>query len=131
MLGFRLTVMCAGSLLIASAQVIGDVREAIALHDFATGEKYIQNYRAKNGITIRQTMNRLTLEGERAPPLEMTVWLCTRPVPLDQLKGRPVLLFFWAHWSGDCKREVPDLARLVSQYASKGLVGIGPTQHYG
>jgi len=223
MLGFRLTVMCAGSLLIASAQVIGDVREAIALHDFARGEKYIQNYRAKNGITpeflealswigrgaledkkydqaeryadetrklalaelakrkmdderhlpialgasmevhaqvlaargergealaflqheldafrttsiatrIQKNINLLTLEGKPAPPLEMTEWLGTRPVPLDQLKGRPVLLFFWAHWCGDCKREVPDLARLVSEYQSKGLVVIGPTQHYG
>jgi len=42
-----------------------------------------------------------------------------------------VLLFFWAHWCGDCKREVPDLARLVSEYQSKGLVLIGPSQHYG
>src|SRR6266436_7316 len=51
MRGFRLTALFAGSLQIASAQVIGDVREAIAMHDFARGEKYIQNYRAKNGVT--------------------------------------------------------------------------------
>src|SRR5260370_40371384 len=48
---FRLTALFAGSLLMASAQVIGDVREAIAIHDFARGDKYIQNYRAKNGVT--------------------------------------------------------------------------------
>jgi hypothetical protein len=51
MRGFRLTAVFAGSLLIASAQVIGDVREAIAMHDFARADKYIQNYRAKNGVT--------------------------------------------------------------------------------
>jgi thiol-disulfide isomerase/thioredoxin len=42
-----------------------------------------------------------------------------------------VLLFFWAHWCGDCKAEVPELVRLLAQYKSKGLVLIGPTQHYG
>src|SRR5207249_8232107 len=47
----RLVTLLAGALLIASAQVIGDVREAIAMHDFARGEKYVQNYRAKNGVT--------------------------------------------------------------------------------
>src|SRR5579864_1465893 len=80
---------------------------------------------------IQKNINLLTLEGKPAPPLEMTEWLGERPVPLDRLKGHPVLLFFWAHWCGDCKREVRELARAVSEYQSKGLVLIGPSQHYG
>src|SRR5947209_14218708 len=51
MSAFRFPALFAGSLLIVSAQVIGDVRDAIALHDFGKGEKYIQSYRAKNGVT--------------------------------------------------------------------------------
>ena len=42
-----------------------------------------------------------------------------------------MLLFFWAHWCGDCKAEVPILARLMSTYGPKGLVLVGPTQLYG
>ena len=34
-----------------SGQIIGDVRDAIAQQDFARGERYIETYRAKNGIT--------------------------------------------------------------------------------
>jgi len=207
----------------AAGQVIGDVREAIDAGDFAHAERYVQNYRAKNGVTpeflealswlargaldanqydqaeryaaetrklalenlagrkmdderhlsmalgasievhaqvlagrgargeaiaflrqelaayrntsigprIQKNINLLTLEGKPAPPLEITEWLGPKPVPLVQLKGHPVLLFFWAHWCGDCKAEVPELARLLAQYKSKGLVLIGPTQHYG
>jgi thiol-disulfide isomerase/thioredoxin len=218
-----LTVVAGLCGLTACGQIIGDVRDAVAAKDFAHGERYIQNYRAKNGVTpellealswlgrgaldakqydqaeryagetrklalaelakrkmdaerhlpialgasievhaqvlaargergealtflrqelaaygktsiaarIQKNINLLTLEGKPAPPLEITEWLGSKPVPLDQLRGHPVLLFFWAHWCGDCKAEVPELARLLADYRSQGLVLIGPTQHYG
>ena len=43
----------------------------------------------------------------------------------------PVLLFFWAHWCGDCKYEGPIITRLSSEFASKGLTVLAPTQLYG
>ena len=80
---------------------------------------------------IQKNINLLTLEGKPAPALDISPWLGPEPKPLSQLKGHPVLLFFWAHWCGDCKAEVPELVRLLDEYQSKGLVLIGPTQHYG
>ncbi|MGA3076075.1 MAG: TlpA disulfide reductase family protein [Bryobacteraceae bacterium] len=80
---------------------------------------------------IQKNLNLLTLEGKPAPALDISRWLGTRPTSLAALKGHPVLLFFWAHWCGDCKAEVPILARLMATYGSRGLVLVGPTQLYG
>jgi len=80
---------------------------------------------------IQKNINLLTLEGKPAPALDVSHWLGTRPLSLAALKGHPVLLFFWAHWCGDCKAEVPILARLTQAYGPKGLVLVGPTQLYG
>ena len=83
------------------------------------------------GERIRKNINLLTLEGKPAPPLAEPEWLGQKPPALAALKGHPVLLFFWAHWCGDCKGEVPILADLMRRYGPKGLVLIGPTKLYG
>jgi thiol-disulfide isomerase/thioredoxin len=80
---------------------------------------------------IQKNINLLSLEGKPTPDLDVSHWLGPKPPALSQLRGKPVILFFWAHWCPDCKKEAPILARLASDYAASGLVLIGPTQHYG
>ena len=80
---------------------------------------------------LHKNLNLLSLTSELAPPLTTSEYLGSRPVPLSQLKGSPVLLFFWAHWCGDCKYEGPIIARLSSEFAAKGLTVLAPTQLYG
>ena len=80
---------------------------------------------------LQKNLNLLALVGKPAPPLQLGEYLGPRPVALAQLKGSPVLLFFWAHWCLDCKGEAPIIGRLHSEYASKGLAVVAPTQRYG
>jgi thiol-disulfide isomerase/thioredoxin len=80
---------------------------------------------------IQKNLNLLTLVGKPAPALDVSHWLGAQPLSLAALKGHPVLLFFWAHWCGDCKAEVPILERFMKTYGPKGLALVGPTQLYG
>ena len=53
------------------------------------------------------------------------------PTTLAELKGSPVLLFFWAHWCSDCKAEGPIIARIRSEFGARGLILLAPTTLYG
>ncbi len=83
------------------------------------------------GPRLQKNLNLISLVGRPAPALRANEYLGPKPPALTSLKGSPVLLFFWAHWCGDCKAEVPIIARLRQEFAANGLVVIGPTKFYG
>ena len=78
---------------------------------------------------LHKNLNLLTFVGQTAPALKSTDYLGSKPVSAAQLKGSPLLLFFWAHWCVDCKGEAPILARLRSEFSE--LTVVAPTQRYG
>jgi len=80
---------------------------------------------------LEKNLNLITLEGEPVPPVAETEWIGTKPTTVAALRGKVVLLFFWAHWCVDCKAEAPVIAQLASEFASRGLVVLAPTKRYG
>jgi thiol-disulfide isomerase/thioredoxin len=122
------------------ATALGAAIEVHAQVLAARGERdqavlYLREQLKRYGATsiharIQKNINLLSLEGKPAPALDAARWLGPKPAPLTALRGKPVLLFFWAHWCGDCKAEAPILARLKSEYGNR-VAMVAPTQLYG
>jgi len=48
-----------------------------------------------------------------------------KEVTLSALRGKPVLLDFWATWCGPCKADLPNFRKIVETYEPKGLIVVG------
>jgi thiol-disulfide isomerase/thioredoxin len=105
----------------------GQRRQAIAVLENALDSYGNTSIRAR----LQKNLNLLSFEGKPGPALRTEQFLGSKPPTLAQLKGSPVLLFFWAHWCGDCKAEAPIVTQLRTEFAPKGLTVLGPTRLYG
>jgi len=65
--------------------------------------------------------------GAAAPAADL-VMLDGRRVTLSSLKGRWVLVDFWATWCPPCVEEMPYLAKVAQEYAPRGLAFLAINQ---
>jgi thiol-disulfide isomerase/thioredoxin len=64
------------------------------------------------------------LEGKPMPALKLTGWLNGK-VTADAMKGKVVMLDFYATWCPTCITDIPHNNALYEKYKDKGLVMIG------
>jgi cytochrome c biogenesis protein CcmG, thiol:disulfide interchange protein DsbE len=93
---------------------LGVVVLAVAAYFSNTANTATNNPGEAKQKKIDQTAE-LAEVGYRAPSFELTDF-DGKTVKLSDLKGKPVVLNFWASWCGPCKAEMPDLESIHKQY---------------
>ena len=69
----------------------------------------------------------LVPNGAAAPPFTLKR-VTGEPVQLSELKGKVVLLDFWATWCPPCREELPWLVKVAADYEAKGVVFLAISQ---
>ena len=64
------------------------------------------------------------LEGKPMPTLQVEGWVNGEVTP-EQMKGKVVLLDFWATWCGPCLASIPRNNELYRRYKDRGLLVVG------
>ena len=63
-------------------------------------------------------------KNQQAPNFSLTT-KDGKTIELAKLKGKAVLVNFWATWCGPCRAEIPDFIEVYKMYKSKGLEIVG------
>ncbi|HNU07571.1 MAG TPA: TlpA disulfide reductase family protein [Pyrinomonadaceae bacterium] len=81
---------------------------------------------------LKKREKQYLLLGEPAPALESVAqWLTADAKPLADLRGKVILIDFWATWCGPCYKTFPLLSKWQSELQKDGLVVLGLTRFYG
>lgn len=105
---------------------IEDVIESILSEEAeAAGRVRVRPVWLEGDKEKRGRLAELEAAAANPPALQVDGWKNSEPIKLESLKGKVVVLDFWATWAGPSVRAIEYHNELVDKYGEQGLVFIG------
>ncbi|MEO0475022.1 MAG: redoxin family protein [Planctomycetota bacterium] len=107
---------------------VGDVIESLLAEEAdASGKIRIRPNWLEGDAEKRARLKRLEESPEKPPALTVDTWHNSEVLSLEDLKGKVVVLDFWATWAPSNDKSIPKNKALIEKYGEEGLVIIGIT----
>ncbi|RTQ45617.1 AhpC/TSA family protein [Hymenobacter gummosus] len=105
----------------AALSLLGDDAQTAFLDSVTAVYQKIQPVsRYTKALLAHQARQRATAVGATAPDIRLT-GVDGKIIPLSSLRGKYVMIDFWASWCGPCRQENPNVVKLYNAYKSKGF----------
>ena len=79
---------------------------------------------SRGGLTVNERAEELGTGGEVAPPFTLAL-VQGGELTSDNLRGKVVMVDFWASWCPPCRAEAPALGQVYDEYRERGVEFVG------
>lgn len=114
---------------VSSQERLGFKKEAATFHKLVLATEFEEQAVLQSFYESELAAARLLFT--LAPELDAPRWISSEPIKIASLRGKVVLLDFWAMWCSQCAVAFPQWKELQQKYSAKGLEIIGVTSLFG